>query len=298
MKRELTLKVVWSLAVVFTANSLFAQIPAVFDPISGNSAVAIDSVTVGTTTPYWVEPDSYYHPNFASTGALTANFTWTWAVAPAGPTMSATNNYVEIAWPAQGLFNVTVFETAPAAMGGCSSADTNAYVRVIASPTVGFTADNPGTIIGANLNVCESDTRLNDIVQASITTVAGATPQVQLEYTYEVETEDAGGTTTQQSINEFLFTAGNQVTGINTATYNLMRPAGGYAVIGGETTIYTYTISGVTDRISRKSDYLVNPTGANTGWRPYDTTTETIVITVNPTPVTGPIYTIPNNWAN
>ena len=54
----------------------------------------------------------------------------------------------------------------------------------------------------------------------------------------------------------------------------------------------------ITDRISRKSDYLVNPTGANTGWRPYDTTTETIVITVNPTPVTGPIYTIPNNWAN
>jgi hypothetical protein len=313
MKRGTLLKALFGVAfAMLMANGIFAQIPAVFDPISGDQAAAIDSVTIGSTTPYYVEPDAYYHPNYAGTGALTAGFVWNWASAPAGPTLNVTNNYVEVTWPATGLFNITVNEEAPAAYGGCTSADTNMWVRVIAEPTVTYTADNPGTIIGADVEVCEGDGRLTDVVQAALAGVNS----YQLEWTLQITTLQADHSTINNywDIDKNVLgaagyaverdgAAGTQDASITTTTYNLAKPTDGLftAIVDGgnkAATVYTYTINGVNDKISRKSDYLSNTTAAADSWSWYDTTAETITITVNPAPETGPIYHIPNDWAN
>jgi hypothetical protein len=304
MKREFTRKSILVLAAIVVSMGLFAQIPSDYTSISGDNTVAIDSVTVGSTTPYYVAPDSYYHPDYAGLGTLTAGFTWTWLVTPAaGTSMSATNNYVEIDWNAAGLFNVTVNEQAPASLGGCAGPDTNMYVRVIAEPSVTYTANNPNTIIGTDISVCENDPQLAGIVQAAITSVAGTSPTVQLQYTFRIDTvhQDAGSG--QFSLDEYLGSASSQITSINAATYNLDKPAAGYVALdesgsGKKQTVYTYTINGVNDRISRKSDYMNNSAKAADAWSWYDTTVETIVITVNPAPTTGPIYHISNDWAN
>ena len=312
MKRGTLLKAFFGVVLMMIiGNGIYGQIPAVFDPISGDAATAIDSVTVGTTTPYWVEPDAYYHPNFSSTGALTAGFVWNWASAPAGPTLSPTNNYVEITWPAApGTYNITVNEEAPVAYGGCTSADTNMNVAVIAAPTVTYTAG--AGFISSNIEVCEGDGQLSDAIQAALSGINS----FQLQWTLQITTLQADHSTVndywdidKNSLGAAGYAierdgaAGTQDASISAATYTLSKPTDGLftAIVDGgnkSATVYTYTINGVNDKISRKSDYLSNTTAAADSWTWYDTTAETITIIVNPAPETGPIYHIPNDWAN
>ncbi len=318
MKRGNLLRMITSIAIaLFVANGLFAQVENTgdYEAITG-AATEIDSVTVGTTTGLYVKPDAYFHPGYvAPNWTLTTGFTWSWNV-PAGLgaiTFSAVDtNYVEIQWNAASVAStsIVVTETAPAGFGGCSG-DTNVYVQVIDSPTATFTADNPGTIIGANLTVCEGDARLADVVQATMTGITS----LQLEWTLEIATLDATavkdeyfnlakaslGAVQAFAINRAGTLANPQETGINALTFNFNKPTDGtYTAIQPaalkKSTVYTYVINGINDRISRKSDYLTNAAGAANLWTWYDTTAETITIRVNPAPVTGPIYHIPNDW--
>ncbi|MBN2610088.1 MAG: hypothetical protein JXB00_00880 [Bacteroidales bacterium] len=321
MKRGNLLKLITGIAMsLFVANGLFAQVEVSdYTAISG-AATEIDSVTVGSTTRLYVKPDAYFHPNYTAVGtwALTPNFTWTWNVPGGAGTVDAgetTNDvWVQVDWSgtAGGPYNVTVTETAPAAFGGCSG-DTNVYVSVIASPTVTFTADNPGTIIGTNLTVCEGDARLSDNVQATLTGIRSW----QLDWHLQITTRDVTDAVVAYFDDDNatkLGAAGNaleypratglqQTVGAAAGTYNLAKPTGGFISIEDpddnvkRQTVYIYSLNAVNDRISRKSDYLGNPTELATGWTWYDTTAETITIRVNPAPVTGPIYHIPNNWA-
>jgi hypothetical protein len=324
MKRGTLLKAFFGVAfAMLVANGIFGQHPinGDYESISGDQAAEIDSVTVGSTTGYWVLPDPYYNPNAATTGELGTSTQWNWDLPtnPSGATFTGSGAasytvdtvYVEVAWPATGLNNITVNEELTAG-AGCASSDTNVWVRVIAEPTVTYSADNPGTVIGADLNVCEGDARLTDDVQAALTGVN----TYQLQWTLQITTLQAD----QMTINDYWDinkaslgaagfaierdgAAGTQDASITTATYNLDKPTDGLftSIVDGlskATTVYTYTVNGVTDRISRKSDYLTNPTAAADSWSWYDTTAETITITVNPAPETGPIYHIPNDWAN
>ena len=321
MKRGNLLRVITSIAIaLFVADGLFAQVQGGADYVSiSGAATSIDSVTVGSTTRLYVKPDAYFHPGYVAPGwALTPNFTWTWVIPGAAGTADAgevnTDEWVQVDWSgtAGGPYNIVVTETAPAAFGGCSG-DTNVYVSVIASPTVTFTADNPGTIIGANLTVCEGDARLADNVQATLTGIRSW----QLDWHLQITTRDV----TDAIVAYFdddnatkLGAPGNaleypratglqQTVGAAAGTYNLTKATGGFIAITDpddlvkRQTVYIYSLNAVNDRISRKSDYLTNPTALATGWTWYDTTAETITIRVNPAPVTGPIYHIPNNWA-
>lgn len=321
MKRGNLLRMVTSVAIaLFVANGLFGQVQGGADYVAiSGAATEIDSVTVGTTTRLYVKPDAYFHPGYVTPGwTLTADFTWTWdisaAVGSAVDAGESTNDvWVQVDWSgtAGGPYSIKVTETAPAAFGGCSG-DTNVWVSVIPSPTITFTANNPGTIIGANITVCEGDALLAGVVQATLTGIRS----LQLQWTLEIATLDATSAKDEYfnlaktslggaqafAVNRAGTVANPQETDINALTFNLNRPTdGNYTAIQPgafkKSTVYTYVINGVNDRISRKSDYLSNPTKAATGWDWYDTTAETITIRVNPAPVTGPIYHIPNNWA-
>ena len=320
MKRGNLLKVITGIATaLFVANGTFGQDVqggTDYEAISGANT-EIDSVTVGSTTRLYVKPDAYFHPGYVNpTWTLTAGFTWDWVIPGGAGTADAgevnTDEWVQVDWSgtAGGPYNIVVTETAPAAYGGCSG-DTNVYVSVIASPTATFTADNPGTIIGADLTVCEGDARLADIVQSTMTGVT----TLQLEWTLEIATLSSLGAKDEYfdldkaslgavqafAINRAGTVANPQETGLTALTFDFDKPNDGtYTAIQPaatkKATVYTYTINGINDRISRKSDYLGNSAGAADGWTWYDTTAETIVIRVNPAPVTGPIYHIPNDW--
>jgi hypothetical protein len=319
MKRKSLLRTGLGVAIaMFVVNGLFAQVQnadyLLYDA-NETAPTAIDSVTTGTTTGLYAMPDTYYHPNYNAGGGwtLTANFTWNWSFngASGGSTINdadPNDNYVEIDWGAvSGVtpYEVNVYEEASPAYGGCSGDITVLNVAVVAEPTVTFSADNPGTIIGADLNVCEGDARLADIVQAALTGFY----TFQLDWDLEIATLDASMAkdeyfaidyTSLGAVQAYAIqnqgSDGSQTTGIATATYDLTVPTGGFLVQNSKSTVFTYDIRGVNDRISRKSDYLTNAAAALDSWSWYDTGVETIVITVNPAPDTGPIYHIPNNW--
>jgi len=319
MKRKNVLRIGLGIAMsMLVVSGLFAQVQngdySLYDA-NETAPTAIDSVTTGTTTGFYVMPDMYYHPNYTAVGGwtLTANFTWNWSFNGANGGSVITDadpndNYVEITWGAvSGVtpYEVNVYEEASPAYGSCSGDVTVLNVEVVAEPTVTYSADNPGTTIGADLTVCEGDARLTDIVQAAFTGVY----TFQLDWDLEIATLDASlakdeyfdidynslGAAQAYAIQN-QGSDGSQDVDIDASTFDLTVPTGGFLVTNSKATVFTYHVRGTNDRISRKSDYLTNPTAALDSWSWYDTTAETIVIQVNPAPDTGPIYHVPNNW--
>jgi len=339
MNKKLTQRLLASFAIAtMVVASLSAQVAdANFTAIDGDddglitSAGGIDTVsvsaTVASTSRYYVEPDGYFHPNYNVGGAwaLTPGFTWNWAIAPAGPVLAVTDNYVNVTYAAGTAdgttYRITANEQAPAGFGGCAGIDTNMWVRVISTPTVTYTGSVVGTTIGADITVCENDPALAGVAQAAFTHYMNQLNDAsfQLDYDLEIYTVDndgasnilywpfdlsgAGSGPAVLAVDSTQGSADEQVTGIDAATWNLAKPAAGFVAHddNGATkrrTVYTYNINGVNDRISRKSEYLSNGAQTLANWTFHDATTETVVITVNPAPVTGPIYHIPNMWAN
>ncbi|MBN1182816.1 MAG: hypothetical protein JXB49_11050 [Bacteroidales bacterium] len=324
MKTKNIFKVLLTLAIALVVNvSLMAQYPpSPFALYDANETVptAIDSATTGMTLPYYVLPDAYYHPNYVALGQLTTGFQWDWEIStnPGGAAIvgaADTANYVEVTWGAAGDYVLRVSEVAPAAYGGCDGDTTIMNVTVLPVPTLGFEPTAIGSYIGDSIQVCEGDAQLTDIVTVNIT---GITP-FNLIWDFEIATMDATNTkdewfdtdkTTNYGVQtyavEYTAAAPDSVT---TTAYDLQRPDDGvYDCIGGKTTVYTYSITGVNGRISRKSDYLINTSGANAGFNYWDylaannvgaagNTADGVEIIVNPRPDTGPIYHIPNNWA-
>jgi hypothetical protein len=324
MKKSNFFKAVLSVAAAMLLSAgAFGQVQnpdytAIVGDFDGIAIPEIDSVTTGTTTRLYVKPDSYYHPNYSATGTpawtLTAGFNWTWVVpGAAGVTVPAvdvtTDNYVEVLWGAAAATNhrIAVTETAPPAFGGCSG-DTNVYVRILATPTAAFTAG--AGYISADTAVCEGDPILADLVQTTLTGVS----RLQMKWTLEIATLSSLGAKDGYYTSAKVLIGAGQAFAVNRAgtlanpqeiinalTFDNDRPTGGYTAIqvgpNKKATVYTYVLNGVNDKISRKSDYLVNNAKDATLWRWYDIGPKTIVIRVNPAPVTGPIYHIPNNWA-
>ena len=320
MKRKNVFKIGLSIVLtMFVATAMFAQDVQnpdywLYDD-NETAPTAIDSATTGTTTGLYVRPDTYYHPNYNAGGGwlVTGSFSWNWEFpgANGGSVITDTDvndPYVTITWGVASAgtpYEVNVFEQTPPAMGGCNGDTTVLNVEVVAEPTVTYTADNPGTIIGNNITVCAGNAQLAGVVQAALTGIA----TMQLDWDLEIATLNAASAkdeyfdTSYVSLGalqayaiQHLGGDGSQTTGIGAATYDLAKPSVGFLVTNSKATVFTYDIRGTNDRISRKSDYLTNSAAAADSWTWYDAVVETIVIQVNPAPNTGKIYHIPNNW--
>lgn len=304
MKRMNFLKILMTLTLALVINGVFAQVW--FDKTTAPQAT--DSVTVGVTVPYYVEPDQYFNPATTAYGdtadvALVSTFVWDFSAFTTAPTLvwqshngdGAGNdgNSVKVTFNAvEAVQNISVTETA----GSCPGAAVTLPVKVIASPTIAYAATAAG-IIGATTTFCDLDAQQDDILRVNFTGSVSGIPAYTLDYTYTVDTfVTATSSWVSVATATADHTGANAITGINTATYDLNDHAGNFAVIGGNTTRYVYTLKGVTDRISRKSEYLTNPTKVLASWNRYDNADDVITVTVNPAPVTGPIYHIGNMW--
>lgn len=239
----------------------------------------IDSLTTGAANvKYFVFPDSAISPSYSvATPDQNLNSTFAWSTSPsAGVTIVNTGitgfltNYARISFPTPGTlpadYTISVIETAT--VTSCSGAARAINVRLIAAPTVtGGTVTAPG---------CPSANTPYDISVPNITltglssAVSASNQQIRITYTLQGPTNNAGaiGTLGSGTIN---LAEGSSVVDLSTLGAIVDYPG-----------TYTFSVTGISDRISRKSNVTVTPTFTN------------VTFVVNRRPVTGPIYHIPN----
>lgn len=313
MRKTTILKITTTVvAMLFALNGLFAQNPPVPYALYDANKTAPTNIeyltlkTGGTSMGYYALPDPVYHPTYVATGALTGGFVWNWTL-PTNPGGSVTYpvggfpaNYVQINYTATGNYVVNVQEQASPAFGSCVSAVTTVMnTTVIAPPTAVFTtADNTancGNLAAQPLSI----TFTENIALA----LAGYSFRVR-ETVQNIDAVGApvGVPTINDNFVNFPLAGKAQngtagfAGGLPTYTYGFNSAA--LNIVGAARTRYTYELisavgvtgTGVVSAISHKSDYLASPVvngyafGAKT----------TVVFIVNPAPVTGPIYHIPN----
>lgn len=226
-----------------------------------------DSVTVGSVMRYYVLPDATANASYTSPlqGSLTDAFSWTTSGATgtaAGTIASvagfaAFGNYQQVTWAGTGTINLNVVESSPAP-ATCTGPTTTIPVAVIPVPTATFGA-NPGS-------VCTNTP--NTVSFTLPVTLATAVADGRVRINYTVFNPDASTLIAAQDLDIIETAASFNVTLTGAVQY------GNYYVI----------INSVTDRISRKP--ITDITGTITDNR--------IDLLVYRTPVTGPIYHLPN----
>lgn len=314
MKRSTLSKLALTLVAAFVFVGANAQTPVQYTQDQTEAIVQ----TEGISFRLYVTPDPLYSPNYTATGALGANSRWTFTI-PVGLTASApvvsgtavAQNWVEITNPvASGTdYAVSVIESNTAF--ACTDAGITTNISVIAAPTAAI-ATTPGaawTQVGA----------LKEYYLCAAAADAIAVPQLDITYT-----EDA-----KRVANAYDYILGVTVAGYDVNDTEIVAPADVTATFGksGMQAIADYdaspiaystanTMSLLTDgggalvrtkyvftlsNISSKTSYL-SYFRANTGFTPsvatnyYAVAGQTVTFWLNPAPVTGPIYHIPNNY--
>lgn len=334
MEKRNVLKVLTTMAIaMIVGTGLYAQVPdanyAVYDANPDDNVFPeVDSMTVNDTAGYYVLPDSYFHPNYNAGGGwqITSGFTWSWsfdnalgAITPYYVAQGYNDSlYVQIEWSSTGTDTLRVTENAPAAYGGCSGDETRMVVRVLAEPTIAVHDDGVTAYIPRDTTICSGDALESFNVGVDLTGI----PNWNIVWDLEIATLASDGVTkvayydlTQTSaLGSQSYAVEHPYTDpdtASTATYDLDLPGSGFVTINDSSTVYTYRMLAANGRISRKSNYLINSTKTPGGFCYYDftgtrrygaagiaaITPEDIIITVNPAPDTGPLYHIPNNWA-
>lgn len=325
MKKSTFLKVALVSVAMFMFAGANAQNPPVpYGVYDANLLVPtnVDYVTLktgGTTMGYYALPDPVYHSNYVATGALTAGFVWNWTILPAMTiNKPGAANYVEIEYTATGNYVVEVAEEAAPAFGGCADpSETIMNVTVIAPPT--FTVSAP-----ALASICD-----NQAAQAITVAIVENVPVALASYGFlvteeidEIDELDAViNDGVETDLHDFTLAAKLKTTstpalagaqpnytwGFNTAALD---------VNNSNRTRYTYRFrkandapvaaaQGFVSAISQKSDYIIPGIAALNTYAFASGNAQvtlvggvaTITYIVNPTPQTGPIYHIPNNFA-
>lgn len=313
MKKTNIFKIVMTLVLAFVVTGAFAQSTDV--PGTATQYDETETTTYmmeGTTIPLYAEPDSYFHPTYDPdvAGTLTTGFTWTWDEGTGTLSFSQNNvedNYVEVSADVgdAGSYTVNVLENAPAAWGGCNDGTgTDLTINVVEEPTA--TLDDGITTGSASYNLCEGDGGIPAGVAADI---SAGWQNYRLVWTLEIKTLNADGTdkdfydtdkttTAVPLAEEYTEAAPEDVAAAG--AHDITSVAGGYTVIDGSSTVYTYTLTSINDQASRFGEFI-GFTGDYAAPVPDDFTyyaiSETVSIQVNPTPTTGPIYHIDHTWS-
>lgn len=269
-----------------------------------------DTVTVGFQTKYVALPDPFYHASYVTPAwTLTAGFTWAWTFFAADGTtpLTVTTDYTTAAgakanetlvtWVTTGNRVLKVAETSPAGFGGCADASPSTQnVAVVPEPIrVSFPYFN--TTLG--LASTQTYAFCGDQLGLNMTVNLTGYPHFEMEWTLTRQEIDFSGvgvggvTTVVNNTGASAQVLGtNNFTTVSTAatfTFDALRDL---TLQAGKRTKYIYTMKGVNDLYSRKSDYVAG----TTSWFPLTPADQIFNIIINPAPATGPIYHVPNNW--
>ena len=326
MTKKSVLKLAMTLVAAFIFTSAFTQgNQGDYDVISADAiAAGVSYVTQDATIPLYVLPDPVYHPTWTfPSNDITANFTWVFT--PDGWTLGnqltfvqpGDLNYVEITGnTVGGPYETNVRELAPAAYGGCSDAGREFAIVVTGKPTAEFEGtDTPANdwdeiVEGYSYRACGS--KAAEDINVAITE-ANAPAALQL-YAYSVQRRvvilDVNGleedVVSTDDIIDHTIAAKGLTSSVSTGSLDVLNYDWGTGTAVPSRTLYEFTLAPATDApagidgiisaISHKSDYLALSADGD-AFTDYAFTGATVIsYVVNPTPVTGPIYHIPNNF--
>lgn len=326
MTKKSVLKLAMTLVAAFVFTSAFPQgNQGDYQDISLDEiAAGVSYVTQDATIPLYVLPDPVYHPTWAFPSTnITAGFTWVFT--PDGWTLGnqltllqpGDLNYVQITGNVVGgPYETNVRELAPLAYGGCSDAGRIFNIVVTGKPTAEFEGtDTPANdwdelVAGYSYRACGSKAA-EDI---NITINEANAPAALQLYAYSVHRRvvilDVNGNeedivSTDDIIDHTIADKGLTST-VSTGALDVLNYDWGTGTAVPSRTLYEFTLAPATDApdaidgiisaISHKSDYLALSADADAFTDYAFTGTTVISYVVNPTPVTGPIFHIPNNF--
>lgn len=327
MKARL-LKITLSFAMIFIAAGAFAQQqmddPYDYDmPSFQASGDTEDSLTVNTSIPYFIDPDPVINslPGTYDTSATNASqgivtsFDWT-ANDIGGNSSSISLSYST--FPSADTSAVAILTTG----GTATSGDADTLEVYEYNPGVGC----PGPVRQVPVRTFAApsfDVSDNDVVD-TIEVCSGS------DVTLTLQTVADNGIAKYGTVDFLMDTSvanvsgndySNVTTGIDNATdYVLSKPESA-ALTGGnfdlftrnlvaqdgdtdgdpEVTRYTYTFKGMNDHISRKSDFYHLPDQNSPGATDFtfygpSGNDDAVVYVVFPTPQTGDVYYVPNDF--
>ncbi len=280
----------------------------------------IDSVTAGVAIPFFVMPDPILNDAFlgiyapASTNVVNnLESSWTWlkgATTPAGTVITqaiANAPYVTINFVdnAAAHDTILVYETSKAP-AGCVGDTSMVIVSVVPAPS--FIVSN--NALTDTVYYCDGIAP-QDLSLDAVTNNGVAGGFLKLRFDYRIANLNSAQTAisvTIKSTNDTIVSIPLS-NGVNVDLLALYP----FEAINGEITEYVFafdntlsaaTQNGISDRISRKSNFLAltDKTGATNTEYTYYAATASInshkVVRVFPKPNTGTIYFIPNNFNN
>ncbi len=300
MKRSTLMRMALLVTAMFMFSGAFAQI---LTDYSEDEATAMYQ-TAGRTFRLYVMPDPIYSPSYvaATNSNLGANSQWRFVYPVALTGNPASNalvaqNWVEFTNPAVGVYTVDVTESNT--LIGCEDATPRTTtINVVAAPT-------------ATCPTADATAYCGDQAAQTITlNITENVPNALAAYAFSVEElveeiDGSGAVIVAYPANPIFvnFTLAAKAKS-GTPNFTAATPNFTYTFSSSALTIrnnhrtrYTYTFKkasdagavadGIISAISQKSDYIQGLTS-------YAFTDNQVVFIVNPTPVTGPVYHIPN----
>lgn len=309
MKKSTLLKVALVSTAMFMFSGAFAQVADDYTATQLTEPTMYQ--TVGTNFKVYVTPDPVYSPSYnhdAQTG-INPNSYWVFTITGGltlvnpGDISSAVNqNNIEVTASTVGAQTITATEQYGAS--GCVSSTTiSQTVNVVAAPTAQISTADPS-------NRCTDAAGLGaDAVTIAITEdVPASLANYAFAVTESVDNWDDINGTNPVNVSSNASFVDNTVASKVAATedsqpnYTYSFNTSNLAIQNGKVTVYTYTLvkatdapgtaaDGIVSTVSHKSDYI----GGTVQTYAFGAKT-TYQAIVAPTPTTGPIYHIPNNF--
>lgn len=278
-----------------------------------DATTVVDSVTVGATVPYFVMPDPVLNDAFNAAYDSTADNAgnnleseWTWfkgAGALTGgivfPVIDGTAPFVKVTWTGTAGDSDTLWVREDTDMGGTGTMceGDSSWVEVFLVDQPAFTVRAAGTNEIYRCGEVVEDVTLDEIVDNSL---SGS--QFYFDYDLTIDSLNSALVPLAPVVSSDL----NQIEKVNYSFGADISMISNYSfeLKDGYITRYTFTLNGMNDHISRKSDFLalIDKSGAAdaeyTYYAPETGGGEetTIVYYIFPRPVTGSIYYIPNDF--
>lgn len=304
MKKMNFLKIAFTLVLAFVIAGASAQV------MDGNLTVnnlTAHTVTINKAIPFHVTPDAYFNPLYNAGGGWVLSGTEIFLWNSDGTLAGTSNPGTEPTYSSSAVINpdITFTQVGAYVLGARESSPTCLgsiqlqTVNVIDVPDLGFTvadpADNCGDVLATNV--------LFNIA-------ANGEGTYLVDWTIDVDNLSADKLTITDNYDGDADVANPSGTDLDVTTTDAPHPASGvgliltnqaFPVLNGEVTRYTFTLTGINGAVSRVSDYIA-PLGrslAATNFTNYPVTggasgDATFVLTVLPSPTTGPIFHLAN----
>lgn len=298
MKKMNILKIAFTLVLAISFSVAFGQ--------AKDASLTIDNtvahtVTINKAIPFYVTPDIYFNPGYVTPAwTIVSDFLWNSDGTLTGtsnpgtePTYTdATISNPDITFTQIGAYVLGAQEIST---DGCAGSIQLQSVTVIDVPDLGFTVADPADNCG---DVAATDVLFNIAVNGET--------NYRVDWTYNVDNLAAD----QLSVTDALDGTGPSLLNLDaTNTDDAFAGSGAalvltnqaFPVLNTQVTRYTFTLTGINGAVSRVSDYIA-PLGrslAATNFTNYPVTggasgDATFVLTVLPSPTTGPIYHLAN----